>query len=428
MTGSAELLESLKTRYPKVIDLSLGRVETLLARLGDPHAGLPPVIHVAGTNGKGSTVAYLRAMMEAAGLAVHVFTSPHLVSFNERIVLGAKGGGAPISEAKLAAALAACDEALGDGEITFFEATTCAALLAFAEAPADAVLLEVGLGGRLDATNVIAQPAVSVITPIGFDHQDYLGDTLAAIAGEKAGIIKRGAPVVSARQEEEARSVIARAAARAGGVARFGGEHWQAYSEHGRMIYSDEDGLLDLAPPRLAGAHQIDNAGLAIAALRTAKVFDVSADAMAEGVLAARWPGRLQRLRRGPLVEACAGDLWLDGGHNAHAAQVLARAMADMAERGPWPLVLICAMQRKKDAYGFFSAFAGLAREAVCVPAPTEAGYAPFDLAAEAKAAGVPARIAASVEEAIASLNGEPVRVLICGSLYLAGEILKENG
>ncbi|MEL7027994.1 MAG: folylpolyglutamate synthase/dihydrofolate synthase family protein, partial [Pseudomonadota bacterium] len=415
----------------------LDRVVRHLGRIGDPHKALPPVIHVAGTNGKGSTIAFLKAMAEAAGLAVHVYTSPHLVRFHERIQLAAPGGAAPIEDGALADILSECEAAAGEDPITFFEITTCAAFLAFSRRPADLVLLEVGLGGRLDATNVIDRPEVAVIAPVGLDHQAYLGDTVGQIAREKAGILKTGAPGVVGVQSEEARAAIEETAARLAAPLRIAGEDWTAHLEHGRLVYRDEDGVLDLAPPRLIGAHQLDNAGLAVAALRSACAVQIGADAMSAGIEAAKWPGRMQRLTSGPLAARVAesaqgrGELWLDGGHNPHAARALAHAAADLAEKAPMPLTLICAMQQTKDPAGFFEAFAGLAETVICTPSPSGAALSPDALARAAQSQGVPAATAGDLNEALdiaVSKDGEPRRILICGSLYLAGATLKANG
>ncbi|MEM8987327.1 MAG: Mur ligase family protein [Pseudomonadota bacterium] len=431
-TASASYLDRFLGRHPKKIDLSLDRVERLLDRLGRPHDALPPVLHVAGTNGKGSVVAFLKAMLEAAGKSVHVYTSPHLVTFHERIALN----GTPISEAALADVLSRADEAVGDDAITYFEATTAAALLAFAETPADAVVLETGLGGRLDATNVVARPAAAVVTPVAMDHADYLGSDVPTIAGEKAGIFKRAAPAVIGRQTEDAMAVLEATATRIGAPVHAFGLQWSAGADSGRLVYQDEDGLLDLPAPRLPGRHQFDNAALAVAALRAADGIDVPDEALARGVETVNWPARMQRLVRGPLIDLGterlreAPEIWLDGGHNAHAAAAVAAAIADISDRAPKPLFLIPAMMTTKTPESYFAAFAGLAEEALCVGLDKEAGFAPSALAEAARAAGVPARPFASsadaLEEACAIAEGPP-RILICGSLYLAGEILRDH-
>lgn len=416
--------------HPKLIDLSLDRMWRLLEKLGHPERRLPPLIHVAGTNGKGSTVAFMRAMLEAAGKRVHVYTSPHLVRFNERIRLA----GRLVDDATLIEALDRTEKANGGEPITFFEITTAVAFLLFSEVPADVLLLEVGLGGRLDATNVIDTPLASVITPVSIDHVDFLGETIEAIAGEKAGIIKPGVPVIVARQRDAARRVIERQAARMKAPLHVMGEDFQAYEEAGRLIVSDEDGLVDLPRPRLVGPHQIENAGLAVEALRVAG-FALPPAALDEGIRSADWPARLQRLGPGPLTaHAPAGvDIWLDGGHNAAGGQALASALADIEDRVPRPLVMIVGMLGTKDSTGFLAPFAGLARELIAVPVPGEhRGRPPEDVAAAGAASGIPVSTAPSVAAALDGLaaypTAPPPRVLITGSLYLAGTVLAENG
>ncbi|MBS9477392.1 bifunctional folylpolyglutamate synthase/dihydrofolate synthase [Ancylobacter radicis] len=430
-----DIFARLLALHPKLIDLSLERMQRVLERLGHPERRLPPVIHVAGTNGKGSTVAFMRAVLEAAGKRVHVYTSPHLVRFNERIRLA----GTLVDDATLTEALSRAEAANEGAPITFFEITTAAALLLFAEVPADVLLLEVGLGGRLDATNVIEAPLVSVITPVSIDHVDFLGETVAAIAGEKAGILKRGVPAVIARQPAEALKVIERQAARLAVKLAVMGEHFQAHEESGRLVVADEDGLLDLPRPRLVGPHQIGNAGLAVEALRVAGQRDpalrLPPAAFEEGMRQASWPARLQRLGPGPLTQrAPAGvDIWLDGGHNAAGGQALAAALADLEDRVSRPLVLIVGMLGTKDSGTFLAPFAGLAREVIAVPVPGEhKGQPPEAVAAAAAVHGISASTAPSVAAALEGLATFPVapapRVLIAGSLYLAGAVLGENG
>lgn len=424
------IFDRLLALHPKLIDLSLDRMWRLLDRLGHPEHRLPPVIHVAGTNGKGSTVAFMRAILEAAGKRVHVYTSPHLVRFNERIRLA----GTLVDDARLTQALAQAEEANGGEPITFFEITTAAALLLFAQVPADILLLEVGLGGRLDATNVIDKPLVSVITPVSIDHVDFLGETVAEIAGEKAGILKRGVPAVLGHQPREALAAIERQAARLGVPLSVMGEHYQAHEEGGRLVVADEAGLMDLPRPRLVGPHQIVNAGLAVEALRVADL-GLPAHAFEEGMRSAQWPARLQRLGPGPLTQRAPEgvDIWLDGGHNAAGGQAIAAALADLEDRVSRPLVLIVGMLGNKDADAFLAPFAGLARELVAVPVPGEhKGAAPEALAEAARAHGLDASTAPSVAAALEGLAAFPVgaapRVLIAGSLYLAGAVLGENG
>ncbi len=425
MAMSDAILTRLLHLHPKIIDLSLGRMQALLAKMGHPERHLPPVIHVAGTNGKGSTVAYLRAVMEAAGLSVHAYTSPHLVKFHERIRLA----GELIPEADLSALLEEC-EAANDGEpITFFEITTVAAFLAFSRQPADYLLLEVGLGGRLDATNVIAQTKVSVITPIDYDHQQYLGDTLTAIAGEKAGIIKKDTPVIIGYQPDEACAAIIRQAQRMKAPAFVGGEDWQAYEEQGRLIFSDENGLLDLPLPQLPGRFQIQNAGNAIAAIRVLADACISDAHIAQGLKSVTWSARMQRLGAGHLSKLLpeGAELWLDGGHNPAGGKALAEAFAELEERNPKPLILIWGMLNTKEAAGYIRPFAGLARHVITLAIPGEENaISAENLAATVIAQGLPAETASSIEDALrrASQKGENPRVLIGGSLYLAGRVL----
>ncbi|MFN3859772.1 MAG: bifunctional folylpolyglutamate synthase/dihydrofolate synthase [Caulobacter sp.] len=417
-------LERLRALHPRKIDLSLGRMRRLCAALGDPQRRLPPVIHVAGTNGKGSTVAFLRAMAEAEGLRVHVFTSPHLVRFAERIRLA----GTLISDPHLAEVLARVEAANGGEPATFFEITTAAAFQAFSEVPADLLLLEVGLGGSLDATNVIEAPAVSVIAPVDHDHREFLGDSLTAIAGEKAGIIKPGRPVVCAWQQEEAFAVIEARAAALGAPLTAMGRDFDAYEQGGRLLVQFEDRLLDLPAPALSGGHQFANAGLAAAAALA--LGGIGEGAIAEGVAGARWPARLQRLTAGPLAAratAAGSDLWLDGGHNVHAARALADTLARWKGRDGRETVLVCGLLANKDAEGFFDALRGGPAEVIATPFEAEAASPPERVVAAARAAGLAARAAASLDEALELAlagGGHPRRVLICGSLYLAGEVL----
>lgn len=418
--GSDVVLERLMTLHPKVIDLVLDRVHRLLSALDHPERRIPPVIHIAGTNGKGSTQAMIRAGLEAAGDVVHAYTSPHLARFHERI----RVAGTLIEEDDLARLLAECEAANGGEQITFFEITTCAAFLAFARTSADWTLLEVGLGGRLDATNVI-HPALTVITPISMDHEAFLGDTIEAIAGEKAGILKSGVPCIVGPQDERALEVIEYRAARLNAPLHVQGQHWHVTEEGGHLIFQDEDGLMDLPLPRLIGRHQVDNAGMAIAALRALKRTAGADAAMTD----ADWPARMQRLRTGPLVDAAGdADLWLDGGHNPAAGHALAEALTRLPPR---PLHLICGMLNTKDATGYMTPLAPLAKHLHAVSIPGEANTLPAaDTAAAAKRAGIPASTALSVANAIATIKATTpdARILICGSLYLAGNVLRENG
>lgn len=429
------ILDGFAARSLSEIVLGLERITDALARLGNPHHRLPPVIHVAGTNGKGSTIAYMRAILQAAGLRVHVFTSPHLVRFNERIVLA----GTEIDDELLASLLARCESAAGDLPLSYFEAVTAAAFLAFAEIPGDVVLLETGLGGRLDSTNVVDHPRASIITPIGLDHQSWLGNTLEEIAREKAGILKQDAAFVSGAQRTEAMEVLKSHALGVGAKPFLYNEDWTFRQESGRLVYEDETGLCDLSLPRLIGAHQIDNAATAIAGLKAAGLAPEDR-LISHGLENAFWSARLQRLTQGPLVELAQkhegdhAELWLDGGHNPHAARALARALADLEERSPRPLILIVGMQETKDPYGFFEAFTDLASMVFTVDLPAGKKRDPKDLAKVAQDAGLPAQPMDNLEQAIEQAvletgrSGEGMpRILICGSLYLAGQILEEN-
>jgi dihydrofolate synthase/folylpolyglutamate synthase len=420
---SDRVLQRLTALHPKVIDLSLARIERLLAALGHPERRLPPVIHVAGTNGKGSTVAMIRAGLESAGRRVHVYTSPHLARFHERIRLA----GQLIPEDRLARELARCEDANAGAPITFFEITTAAAFLAMSETPADYTLLEVGLGGRLDATNVVDRPRLTVITPVSVDHQQYLGETLPAIAAEKAGILKHGIGCVVARQDPEALAVIERAAHRKLAPLMVEGQDWQVWEEHGRMAYLDPNGLLDLPLPNLVGAHQVQNAGAALAALRA---LGMDEPACIAAVTRAEWPARLQRLRRGPLAAAAGPcELWLDGGHNPAAGAALAEALTRLPPR---PLHLVAGMLRTKDASGFLRPLAARALSVRAVPIPGEpATLTAEETAAAAREAGfAAAETADSVGAGVAGIAAAApgCRILVCGSLYLAGRVLRENG
>lgn len=419
-TGSDAILERMMTLHPKVIDLTLDRVHRLLAALGNPERNLPPVIHIAGTNGKGSTQSMIRAGLEATGARVHAYTSPHLARFHERIRLA----GTLISEPALTALLDECVQANGPDEITFFEITTCAAFLAFARTPADWTLLEVGLGGRLDATNVVDKPALTIITPVSMDHEAYLGDTIAKIASEKAGIIKRGVPCVVGPQHPDGLAVIEATATRLGAPLWAFGQHWNVWEERGRLIYQDENGLLDLPLPNLPGPHQIQNAGAAIAALRLLQSGDPEA-----AVTRAEWPARMQRLRRGPLATSAPGvELWLDGGHNPAGGEAVAATLARMPARETH---LICGMLNTKDVRGYMRPLAPHAARLWAVSIPGEKNTLPAEATRDAALdAGLPAEAAPSVAEALAAIaaRNPQARVLICGSLYLAGQVLKENG
>jgi dihydrofolate synthase/folylpolyglutamate synthase len=427
------ILARLLTLHPKRIDLSLGRIERLLAALDHPERRLPPLIHVAGTNGKGSTIAFMRAILEAAEQRVHVYTSPNLVRLNERFRIGHEGGGKFVADDALTDALAECEAKNGDAPITVFEIETAAAFLLFSRFPADVLLLEVGLGGRLDATNVVERPLSSVITPVSIDHRDFLGDTIEQIAGEKAGILKREVPAVIASQPREALAVIERQAGRMKAPLRIAGENWTATEERGRLVYQDDNGLLDLPAPKLYGRHQFENAGTAIAALRAAGL-RLPGAAFEAGMTRVEWPARMQRLAHGKLASLLPpeSELWLDGGHNADGGRAVADALADLEERVSRPLVLVVGMLSTKDASGFLRNFSGLARRIITVPIHQEKAVPAEALAAVAQTIGIPAIARNTVESALAvvgKLDLEPApRVLITGSLYLAGEVLAANG
>jgi len=415
------ILARMMTLHPKIIDLTLDRMHRLLAALGNPQNDLPPVIHIAGTNGKGSTQAMIRAGLEVMGKTVHAYTSPHLARFHERIRVAGK----LINEDDLTAVLDECYAANGGETITYFEITTCAALLAFARTKADYTLLEVGLGGRLDATNVVDAPALTIITPVSVDHQQYLGDTLAEIAGEKAGIIKRRVPCVVGPQETAGMDVIEAVASRHGAPLLAHGQQWHVSSEAGRMVYQDERGLLDLPRPNLPGDHQIMNAGAALAALRYLGADEAACEA---AVTEAYWPARMQRLRSGPLVDiAGQAELWLDGGHNPAAGDALAAVLAAGPKR---PTHLICGMLNTKDIGGYLRPLTAHADTLHAVSIPGETATLPAsDTAAAARAVGMDAYEAANVAEALRDIVAKDrnARVLICGSLYLAGGVLREN-
>ena len=425
----------LSVLHQKRIDLGLERMHRLLERLGHPERKLPPVIHVAGTNGKGSTVAYLRATLEAAGLRVHAYTSPYLVRINECFRLGRIGGGVLVSDDELRAALEEVERVNAGEPATLFELKTAAAFLLFAQNPADAVLLEVGLGGRLDSTNVVDAPAACVITPVSMDHMDFLGDTLASIATEKAAIIKRGVPVVCAEQAEEAMAVIEAEAKRMRAPLLAANESWHVNIERGRLVYSDDRGLMDLAAPRLFGRHQFDNAGLAIATLRAIPTFKINQAAFEAGIVGAEWPARMQRITSGELLSwgPQGSEIWLDGGHNGEGGRVAAAALGDLEERVSRPLVVIAGMMANKDARAFLANFAGLTRHIIAVPIPDTENAMPADRLADAvRSLGMRVEIAPGIEAALRALSRlayeVPPRILITGSLYLAGHVLGLNG
>ena len=420
-TFSDVILERMMALHPKVMDLTLDRMTRLLDDLGNPERSLPPVVHIAGTNGKGSTGAMIRAGLEGSGASVHAYTSPHLARFHERIRLA----GDLISEEYLSEVLEECEQVNGPIQITYFEITTCAALLAFARNTADYTILEVGLGGRLDATNVIDTPEVAVITPVSIDHQQYLGETIEEIAAEKAGILKRGCFGVVGPQEDAALEVIEEKARKLGATLKIYGQHWHVWEENGRLIYQDENGLLDLPMPALIGAHQVQNAGIAIATLRMMAKDD---NACAAAMSNAEWPARLQKLKSGPLVDQTdTAELWLDGGHNKAAGEVLSEALGRLPARS---LHLVVGMLNTKDVRGYLKPLTAHAKSlhAVSIPGET-ATLSAEETAAAAKDVGFEAETSENVESAVASiLKKDPnARILICGSLYQAGVVLRFN-
>ena len=427
------LLARLLALHPKRIDLGLERMARILAALDHPQRRLPPVIHVAGTNGKGSTIAFMRAILEAAGKSVHVYTSPNLVRLNERFRIGRTGGGELVGDDELAATLAECEKKNGAAPITVFEIETAAGFVLFSRHPADVLLLEVGLGGRLDATNVVERPLVSVVTRLSLDHREFLGDTIEKIAAEKAGILKAGVPAIVTGQAREALAVIERQAARLKAPLHIAGETWTATEERGRLVYQDDDGLLDLPRPKLYGRHQFENAGAAIAALRVSGL-KLPAAAYEAGMTRVEWPARMQRLSRGALAALAPpeSELWLDGGHNADGGRAIAAALADLEERVSRPLVLIVGMLASKDSAGFLKNFSGLARRVITVPIHQDKTVPAAALAEIADGVGIPALPRDDVASAIAlagKLDLQPApRILITGSLYLAGEVLALNG
>ncbi len=430
-TNSDRILARLMTLHPKIIDLTLDRMLPLLEKLGHPERRLPPVLHVAGTNGKGSLLAYLRAMLEAAGYRVHVYTSPHLVRFAERIRLSGK----IINEEALSDLLLACEAANGDIPITYFEITTIAALKAFADTPGDIMLLETGLGGRFDATNVVARPALTAITPISHDHAEFLGTDLAGIAGEKAGIIKPDVPVVIGPQDAVALNVLRETAEKMGSPAYIYDEEWFCHDGKDGWVYDGKAGARSFPYPALQGVHQIANAATAIACLDLLGGFDVSDAAIAEGLQKVEWPARMQRLTKGPIVDNLPAhvDIWLDGGHNPAAADQIAKSFSHWNQTDPKPTYLVAGMLNTKDQKTFFSKLAPVVEKGHCIAIPGEAATTPAtELAALARFAGIDVTempsLMAAIECLKPTLSEKPCRLLITGSLYLAGQVLQENG
>jgi len=424
--ASDAVIQRLRANHPTLIDLTTGRVERLLAALDHPERRLPPVVHVAGTNGKGSTVAYLRAIGEAAGLKVHALTSPHLVRFSERI----RVAGDLIGDAALSALIDEVEAANAGQPISFFEISTVLAITAFARTPADLCVIEVGLGGRFDATNIFDAPALSVITPVDYDHLEMLGPELAKIAWEKAGIIKVGRPVVCARQMDEALAVIEAEADIQGAPLALMGRDFDAWEERGRLMVQTQDRLFDLPPPSLFGGHQFANAGLAVAAALALEHPRIDETALGKGVASAVWPARFQRLTTGPMGRMAAArgaDLWLDGGHNPHAGRALAETAGRLVARDPRPLVLIVAMFARKDAHGFFAPFAALGPRVFTTGFDSPNAASAEDLAGAARDVGLNAQTMADVTAALEHVlaePGPPPHVLVCGGLHFAGEVL----
>lgn len=430
-------LAAMSALHPKKIDLGLERLLRVLKALRNPQDRLPPVVHIAGTNGKGSTVSFVRAMAEANGLKCHVYISPHLVHFRERITVASK----EISDAQLLDVLERVRIANNGQPLSFFEATTAAALLAFSENSADLSIIEVGLGGRFDATNVIERPAVVGITPVDMDHAEFLGRDLAGIAREKAGIMKHLVPAAIGKQSDLVNAVMEAEASKLSVQATYFGQDFRSYRQHGRLVYEDESALMDLPLPALIGEHQISNAGLAI---RIARILQLSEKSIARGLETVKWPARMQNLTKGPFAEMVAesgGELWLDGGHNPHAARAVASAMAEMESKTARPLILVTGILANKDIGGFLDAFEGLASAVIGVSIPDHASLAPETLQELAEARGMIGQVASNLTDAVqrAINTGEalsrqttaepiiPPRVLICGSLYLAGVVLREN-
>jgi len=431
--SAEDRINALMQIHPKGFDLSLDRIRGLLEKLDNPHLRIPPVIHVAGTNGKGSTIAFCRAILEASGHSVHVHTSPHLVNWHERFRIGGKDGGRLVSDPMLEDAINRVANANGGKPITVFEILSAVMFLLFSENPADYCLIEVGLGGRFDATNVIENPKACVITPVALDHQAYLGETIAEIAGEKAGIIKPGAAVIVGPQEDEARDIIETKAAEFGIEPVISGQDFEGYSQSGRFVYQDGEGLLDLPMPNLIGEHQASNAATAIAVIRSLDI-PVTHEQYELAMTNVSWPGRMQRLRHGPVVEALgsATQVWVDGGHNPSAGEVIARELMRQNRQVKLPTFMICAMLTTKEPSGYFEAFTGLLEEVITIPvASSDAGFDPVDLASHASGAGLNATAMNSLDEAISALAKNAAlrecRVILAGTLYLAGDVLAKN-
>jgi dihydrofolate synthase/folylpolyglutamate synthase len=431
-------IERLLGIYPRGFDLSLDRIHRLLDDLGRPQDRMPPVIHIAGTNGKGSATAFSRALIEASGLSAHVHTSPHLVRWHERYRIGVPGGkGRLVTDDELLDAVLRAEKANAGQTITVFELLTAVIFILFSEHPADVAIIEVGLGGMYDATNVFQNPAVSLIMPVALDHQAWLGNTIAEIAAAKAGIIKKNCPVVIGRQdEEEAAEVLVETAERLNSPLQLYGQDYLAFEENGRLIYQDQDGLMDLPLPALPGRHQFANAAAAIRAVKSAG-FTLTEEIVATAMKSVSWPARLQRLKTGDLIPFAplGSEIWLDGGHNPHGGRAVAEAMVAFEERDSRPLYLVTGMINTKDPKGYFEAFQGIARKVFTVPIRnSDAGLDPVALASDAAEAGLLAAPVASAAAALSEISADlgegdrPPRILIGGSLYFAGNILEENG
>jgi dihydrofolate synthase / folylpolyglutamate synthase len=430
------VVDRLQDLHPNLIDLSLSRIARLLAALGEPQRRLPPVIHVAGTNGKGSTVAFMRSILEASGFSAHVYTSPHLVRFNERIRLGAPGGGHLVDDRSLLDALDRCERANGGQPITVFEITTAAALLLFSERRADVLLMETGLGGRLDATNVVDSPLVTVLTSISSDHTEHLGQDLASIAREKAGIVKPERPCILAPQRHAAVAEVVRDECRRKGAPLIeGGVDFDIEPRETGFVYRDANGSVTIETLGLTGLHQFDNAGTAVAALRQSGILRPGQRALADGLARAAWPGRLQPLGGGRIASLLPPDcdLWLDGAHNVDGARAAAAAMRALAMKDGRPLVLVLGMLGTKDATGFLETFAEQANLVLATPIESAtASRSPAGLVKAAWSLGLTALATTSLSNALAEIRSLPFavppRVLITGSLYLAGEVLAFDG
>ncbi|MEO0327160.1 MAG: folylpolyglutamate synthase/dihydrofolate synthase family protein [Pseudomonadota bacterium] len=429
MSRVQSLIDKLSQHHPKGFDLSLDRILVLLEKLGNPQHKIPSAFHVAGTNGKGSTIAFLRAILEAGEKSVHVHTSPHLVRWNERYRLA----GNLVDDDRLSDAIERVAAANGRQSATVFELLSAVMFVLFSEHKADHSLVEVGLGGRLDATNVIDRPLVSLITPISMDHQAYLGDTIEKIAAEKGGIIKQDGMVVVARQEDSVRDVLDEISRTQRAQCLFSGQDFDAYADQGRLVFQDENGLMDLPMPALRGEHQIENAALAIAAIRMADC-KLADNAFDKAMTTVTWPGRMERLQDGKLTDRLSNaDIWIDGGHNPSAGLAIAAEIIKMNTVAPRKTLMICGMINTKEPSGFFAPFSQIEAEVITVPvAMSEAGIPPQQLSEVAVSCGLHSTPANSLEDGIANAarrlsRQRDLRILFCGSLYMVGEVLEKN-